>query len=118
MANSSQIQQVFLNLIVNAEQSMIEAHNRGTLKISSAQKDGFVRVTFADDGYGISRDNMKRLFTPFFTTKEIGQGTGLGLSISQGIVLEHGGRVWAESEPGKGATFFVELPVFNGIGKT
>lgn len=116
MANSSQLQQVFLNIIVNAEQAMTDSHNKGTLKINSAQRGDFVRVTIADDGPGITRENMTRLFTPFFTTKEIGKGTGLGLSISQGIVLEHGGRIWAESQPGKGAVFFIELPVFNGAG--
>ncbi len=117
MANSSQLQQVFLNIIVNAEQAMTGAHNKGTLNIYSEQRESFVRVTIADDGPGISLKNMPRLFTPFFTTKEIGKGTGLGLSISQGIVLEHGGRVWAKSEPGKGATFFIELPIFNGTDK-
>ncbi|MDO8578926.1 MAG: ATP-binding protein [Dehalococcoidales bacterium] len=117
LANISQIEQVFLNIIVNAEQAMIEAHNKGTLKIYSEHRGDFVRVTVTDDGPGISRENMSRLFTPFFTTKEIGKGTGLGLSISQGIILEHGGRIWAESEPGKGTTFFVELPIFNGFSK-
>jgi signal transduction histidine kinase len=117
MANVSQLHQVFLNIIVNAEQAMTDLRNKGTLKISSEQRGNFVRVIIADDGPGISRENMARLFTPFFTTKEIGKGTGLGLSISQGIILEHGGRIWAESEPGKGATFFVELPVFNAAGK-
>jgi len=117
MSNNSQLEQVFLNIIVNAEQAMLEAHNKGTLKIYSEQREDFVRITIADDGPGISRGNMSRLFTPFFTTKEIGKGTGLGLSISQGIILEHGGRIWAKSEPGKGATFYVELPIFNPAGK-
>jgi nitrogen-specific signal transduction histidine kinase len=112
MANSSQLQQVFLNIIVNAEQAMLEAHNKGTLHITSERRGDLVRVTIADDGPGISHENMSRLFTPFFTTKEIGNGTGLGLSISQGIILEHGGRIWAESEMGNGATFFIELPVY------
>lgn len=70
-----------------------------------------VRVSFSDDGPGISPENMRRLFAPFFTTKEVGKGTGLGLSICYGIVSEHGGNMYAESEPGKGATFVVELPI-------
>ena len=71
-----------------------------------------MRVSIADDGMGITPENMKRLFSPFFTTKKLGKGTGLGLSICQGIIAEHGGKIWAESEPGSGAAFKVELPVW------
>jgi PAS domain S-box-containing protein len=113
MGNNSQIQQVFFNLVINAEFFMLEAHKKGTLTITSRKTDGFVRVLFGDDGSGISKDNMKNLFSPFFTTKEAGKGTGLSLSICLGIISEHGGRIWAESEPGKGATFIIELPVYN-----
>lgn len=112
MANGSQLQQVFFNLVTNAEFAMTEAHNRGTMTITAERAGDFVRVSIADDGPGIAPENMKRLFSPFFTTKELGKGTGLGLSICQGIVAEHGGKIWAESEPGQGATFKVELPVF------
>ncbi|NLT27499.1 MAG: HAMP domain-containing histidine kinase, partial [Dehalococcoidales bacterium] len=70
-----------------------------------------VRVSFTDDGPGISRENLKQLFDPFFTTKEVGKGTGLGLSICHGIILQHRGNIYAESELGKGATFIVELPI-------
>ena len=70
-----------------------------------------VRASFNDDGPGISPDNIKQLFTPFFTTREVGKDTGLGLSICHGIVTEHGGKIYAESELGKGATFVVELPI-------
>jgi two-component system NtrC family sensor kinase len=70
-----------------------------------------VRVSFKDDGPGISRENLKHIFDPFFTTKEVGKGTGLGLSICHGIILQHHGNIYAKSEPGKGATFVVELPV-------
>jgi len=109
--NGAQLQQVFINLIVNAEQAMLEAHGRGGLIITTEQMGDMVRVSFTDDGPGISPENMRKLFSPFFTTKEVGKGTGLGLSICHGIVIEHGGRIYAESEPGKGATFVVELPV-------
>lgn len=111
MANSSQLQQVFFNLIINAEQAMLQVHNEGIITISTEQIGDSIKVTIADDGPGISPENMKRLFTPFFTTKEVGKGTGLGLSISYGIIKNHGGRIYAESRNGAGATFIVELPI-------
>jgi len=110
-ANASQLMQVFLNIITNAEYFMIETHGRGTVTITTERVGDFVRATFADDGPGISRETLRKLFAPFFTTKEVGKGTGLGLSICHGIVTEHGGRIWVESKLGKGATFIVELPV-------
>ncbi len=108
-----QLQQVFLNIINNAHQEMRKAHGRGTLTVRTRPMDGgkTILITFTDDGPGISPSILTRIFDPFFTTKEVGEGTGLGLSICYGIVTEHGGRIWAESEPGRGATFFVELPV-------
>ncbi len=110
-ANAFQLQQVFINIIINAEYFMIEAHNRGTLTIATEQVDNIVRISIADDGPGIVKKNLLRMFSPFFTTKEVGKGTGLGLSICHGIVTEHGGRIYAESEVGKGATFIIELPI-------
>ena len=68
------------------------------------------RVIFADDGLGISKENQERIFNSFFTTKEAGKGTGLGLSIYRSIVTRHGGRIYVESELGKGSNFIVELP--------
>ena len=106
-----QIQQVFLNIIINAEYAMQEAHNGGTLVIKTELSGEMVRVSFKDDGAGISDKDLKRIFNPFFTTKEVGKGTGLGLSICHGIISQHQGNIYAESEPGKGATFVVELPV-------
>ena len=114
MGNGSQLQQVFFNIVTNAEQAMLEAHKMGTLTITTEQVGSFVRASFTDDGPGITKENTARLFSPFFTTKGVGKGTGLGLSISHGIIAEHGGRIWAESEPGKGTTFIIELPVWNG----
>jgi signal transduction histidine kinase len=70
-----------------------------------------IRVTFRDNGPGMSQDVLSSAFDPFFTTKEVGRGTGLGLSICYGIVREHGGRLHAQSEPGRGATFVVEIPI-------
>ncbi len=111
MANDFQLRQVFLNIIVNAEFFMIEAHGKGTLTITTEQVDNSIRVSFADDGPGIAPENLRKIFDPFFTTKEVGKGTGLGLSICHGIIVAHNGRIYAESQPGKGATFIVELPV-------
>jgi len=111
MIDHFQIRQVFLNLIINAEYFMAETHHRGTLTVTTKKTDSIVRVSFADDGPGISKENLNRIFSPFFTTKEVGKGTGLGLSICHGIVAEHGGSIYAKSQPGKGATFVVELPI-------
>ena len=108
-----QIQQVFLNIILNAEQVMAEHSGKGKLTVSSGQIDGNISIKFADNGPGIKTGNMDHIFDPFFTTKEVGKGTGLGLSICYGIIRSHNGRIYAESEPGKGATFTVELPVLH-----
>jgi len=110
-ADGFQLQQVSLNIIINAEHFMIEAHRRGTLTITTERVGDIIRVSFTDDGPGIAKENLGHLFDPFFTTKEVGKGTGLGLSICHGIINEHGGRIYAESELGKGATFVVELPI-------
>jgi two-component system NtrC family sensor kinase len=111
MGNVAQLQQVFMNIIVNAEQAILEADKIGKLTIVIEQVEDVVRASFTDDGPGISPENMKQLFTPFFTTREVGKGTGLGLSICHGIVTEHGGKIYAESKTGEGATFVVELPI-------
>jgi PAS domain S-box-containing protein len=111
MMDHFQIQQVFLNIIVNAEFAMTEAHNKGNLTITTEKVDDFIRVTFTDDGPGISKENLKHIFDPFFTTKAVGKGTGLGLSICHGIVTEHGGKIYARSEKGLGTIFVVELPL-------
>ena len=111
MGNGSQLQQVFFNIVTNAEQAMLGARNRGKLTITTERVGDVVRVSLADDGPGISPENMRRLFTPFFTTKEVGKGTGLGLSICHGIITEHNGKIHAESEQGRGATFTIYLPI-------
>jgi PAS domain S-box-containing protein len=110
MADYFQMQQVFLNIVLNAEHSMSESHGKGLLKITSKLVDDMVIFSFSDDGTGIAPQNISRIFDPFFTTKEVGSGTGLGLSICYGIVTSHGGRINARSEIGQGATFVVELP--------
>jgi len=105
------MRQVFLDIIINAEYFMFEAHEKGTLTITTEKVGDVVRASFSDDGPGISPENVGQIFNPFFSTKEIGQGIGLGLSICHSIVTEHGGKIHVETEPGKGATFVVELPI-------
>jgi PAS domain S-box-containing protein len=111
MIDYFQMQQVFTNIIINAEYFMTAANKRGTLTIATKKHNSTVRISIADDGPGIPPENMKRIFDPFFTTKEVGKGTGLGLSICHGIVTEHGGQIYVRSEVGKGATIHVELPI-------
>jgi PAS domain S-box-containing protein len=111
VVDPGQMQQVFLNLIVNAEQAMKKANGKGMLTIITEKTGNFIRISFQDDGPGITKDNMGHIFEPFFTTKDVGEGTGLGLSLSRSIILEHGGRISIESEVGHGATFIIELPV-------
>jgi PAS domain S-box-containing protein len=110
-ADPAQLQQVFLNIIVNAETAMKLARGKGKLLIKTEEVNGTIRISFKDNGPGIARENLERIFDPFFTTREVGEGTGLGLSICHGIIAEHKGRMWVESEKGKGATFIVELPI-------
>jgi len=111
MADEYQLQQVFLNIIANAGEAMVEAHGGGTLHISAIKMGAKLRLSFADDGPGISAEQLPKIFDPFFTTKGVGKGTGLGLSICYGIIREHGGTIWAESRLGEGTTFHVELPI-------
>jgi signal transduction histidine kinase len=102
----NQLQQVFLNLSLNACEAM---PNGGTLSISTSVRDGKVLVKLADTGCGIKQEHLDQIFEPFFSTKPVGQGTGLGLSVSYGILRQHGGSVEVESEEGKGTTFAVVL---------
>ncbi|MEN8615023.1 ATP-binding protein [Dehalogenimonas sp. THU2] len=109
-ADPLELQQVFINLVINAEYFMSRARNGGRLTVITEQHAGNVRVIIADDGPGISRTRISQIFSPFYTTKEMGQGTGLGLSICRGIVTRYGGHIRVESEEGWGARFIVDLP--------
>jgi C4-dicarboxylate-specific signal transduction histidine kinase len=111
MVDCSQMQQVFLNIIMNAEFFMAKAHKMGTLTITTEKVGNIVRISFADDGPGIPKENLNRVFDAFFTTKEAGKGTGLGLSICHNIISEHGGKLYAKEGSTKGATFIIELPL-------
>ncbi len=114
LGDTSQLTQVFLNLIVNAEQAMREIRDHGTLRIRVNRIGERVVAAFEDDGPGISREILPRIFDPFFTTKRPGRGTGLGLSICLAILREHNGEI--EARPGEhgGAVFTVSLPVARG----
>jgi PAS domain S-box-containing protein len=114
MADAYQLQQVFLNIVNNAHQAMAQQRRAGVLTVhSECIGEETIRVTFSDTGPGIPPQVLTRIFDPFFTTKDVGMGTGLGLSVSHGIIQEHGGRIWAESDPGQGTTFLIELPVIS-----
>jgi signal transduction histidine kinase len=106
-ANLGKLQQVFLNLFMNARDAM---ESGGTLRIRSHGDDGAVRVEVLDTGPGIPPEHLPRIFDPFFTTKTGRKGTGLGLSVTYGIVREHGGRIEAFSRPGEGTCFWLEFP--------
>ena len=111
MGDANQLMQVFLNLITNAEQAILEVRERGTLRVRLEPAGEFVSVVFQDDGVGIPREILPKIFDPFFTTKRPGRGTGLGLSISMAIIREHSGNITAESLPEGGSRFVISLPV-------
>ena len=111
LGDSNQLTQVFLNLIVNAEQAIREVRNQGTLRIRLGAVGERVLITFQDDGVGIPRETLPRIFDPFFTTKRPGRGTGLGLSICMAIIREHNGDISAQPLPDGGSVFTVSLPV-------
>jgi signal transduction histidine kinase/ActR/RegA family two-component response regulator len=111
MADFHQLQQVFVNLLVNAHHAIKQAGRPGRVLVQTRHERESIVVRVRDNGCGIPPENLKRIFDPFFTTKEVGQGTGLGLSICYGIVQEHRGKIYATSRPGEETTFVVELPV-------
>jgi two-component system NtrC family sensor kinase len=111
-ADPHQLQQVLLNLVINAEQAMLTAHGRGTLVLRSwhdPSRDAVV-LEVNDDGPGVPPETAAKIFDPFFTTKAAGEGTGLGLTVAYAIIQEHGGRLTMRSPPGRGASFVAEFP--------
>ena len=113
LGDNSQLQQVFINVILNAVQAMKEI---GTLTINTShdKKNDMVVIEISDTGCGIPEESIDRIFDPFFTTKEVGEGTGLGLSIAYGIVTKHHGRMRVKSKLGEGSTFTVKIPAVEG----
>jgi signal transduction histidine kinase len=103
-----QINQVFMNIIANAAQAI---ENKGEIRISTRAVEGCIQVEISDSGCGMTPDQTKRIFDPFYTTKPIGAGTGLGLHIAYQIVQQHQGRIHVSSRPGQGTTFTIELPL-------
>ncbi len=131
MADPTQIHQILMNLCTNAGHAMLESGgelevlleevslNEDDLQIYTALKPGMhLKLTVKDMGYGISKDNLERIFDPYFTTKELGEGTGLGLAVVHGIVTDSGGDIKAYSEVGKGTVFHVLFPLIKNLGNT
>jgi PAS domain S-box-containing protein len=116
LGDPHQLMQVFLNLILNGEQAIREARDRGTIRIRLGKTSNTVWVSFQDDGHGIPPETLPSIFDPFYTTKRPGRGTGLGLSICKAVMKEHNGSVEAENAPGGGAVFTVALPVATAKG--
>ncbi len=114
MADKSELEEVFMNILLNAAQAMQE---RGTITITTRHSapENSVEVLISDTGCGVPPDKIDKLFHPFFTTKESGQGTGLGLSIAYGIITSHHGSISVESEVGKGSTFKIRLPIASPV---
>ena len=111
IGDAFQLQQVILNIIINAEYFMKKSGGGGDLLIKTERAGDKVIASITDNGPGISPENINKIFDPFFSTKEVGAGTGLGLSLSHGIIREHGGRIFAQSKLGEGATFIIEIPI-------
>jgi two-component system, NtrC family, sensor kinase len=114
--NVGQVNQVFLNLLVNAAHAIAAvskaADQKGLIRIRTSLEGDTVLISVADTGCGIPENIRDRVFDPFFTTKEIGRGTGQGLAIARSVVNQHGGTLTFSSEVGKGTTFYVRLPLF------
>ena len=108
-AYPGELNQVFMNLINNSIQAI---EHEGLISVNTSQKDDqYIEIKISDNGKGISKEGLKHVFEPFYTTKEIGKGTGLGLSISYGIIESHGGHISVNSEEGKGVEFTISLPI-------
>jgi PAS domain S-box-containing protein len=109
--DANQLMQVFLNLLINAEQAIRSVRERGTIRLRLSRGDGKLRISFQDDGPGIPDTKLRNIFDPFYSTKRPGGGTGMGLSVALGIVRNYGGDINFQSAPGNGAVFTVTLPL-------
>ena len=108
LGNANQIQQVLMNLLVNAKNAMVEG---GKLTLQALEQNDKMEITISDTGAGIAPEHLQKIFEPFFTTKKAGKGTGLGLSITKKIIKEHGGDIKVQSIVDKGTTFILQLPI-------
>jgi two-component system NtrC family sensor kinase len=113
-ASRNQLRQAFLNIVSNAKDAMPEG---GTLTVTTKPAGDYVRIEFADTGMGIGKENLKRIFDTFFTTKDSVKDVGLGLSVCYGFIKDHGGDIKVESEKGGGTTFIIDLPVFQELSE-
>jgi signal transduction histidine kinase len=109
--DANQFMQVFLNLMINAEQAIRSMRDRGSIRVRLGRSDSTVWVSFQDDGPGVPVDTLKDIFDPFYSTKRPGGGTGMGLSVAMGIVKNYAGKIDFQSAPGGGAVFTVYLPL-------
>ena len=116
-----ELNQVFLNILINAAHAVAESTNdgkdgKGTIKISTQAEDDSVLISISDTGIGMPEEVKKRMFDPFYTTKEVGKGTGQGLSIAHNVVVsQHGGQVWCDSTPDVGTTIYIKIPIEDGL---
>jgi two-component system NtrC family sensor kinase len=110
--NAGKLQQVFVNLFLNARDAMPSG---GTLKVATSKNDTMVVVEIQDSGVGISPENIRKIYDPFFTTKSTGKGTGLGLAVTYGIIQDHGGRIFVDSIPSQGTHFTLKLPTRHSL---
>ncbi len=110
---SNELEQVFTNLILNGRDAVKAAGRKGKIGIKTSQKNGLVHIEVADNGIGIKKENLNRIFDPFYTTKDVGEGTGLGLTVTTGIVEKHSGKISVSSREGQGATFSIQFPLAN-----
>ena len=115
MCHSGDINQVVLNLLVNAAHAIhdkLKVHSKGQIQVRTHKHGNIAEISVTDNGSGISEEIRSRIFDPFFTTKEVGKGTGQGLSLAYALIVKkHSGKLRFESEIGKGTTFFVEIPI-------
>ena len=106
----NELEQVFINLVLNSKDAIRSAGRQGKIQIKTEETNGFIRIEVADNGAGIKKEHLARVFDPFYTTKDVGEGTGLGLTVSSGIVEKHLGKMTVTSEEGKSTTFYIQFP--------
>jgi len=111
-----EIQQVLLNLLVNAAQAIADSEQKGVIRVATSTQTDSIEIRVSDSGRGIPREHREKVFEPFFTTKDVGEGTGQGLAVAYSVIVhQHNGKIWFDSESGKGTTFYIRLPI-DGIG--